>query len=226
MRKYNEHIAIVSDSFPLSQIKQMLGMPYTFFFDAHVQYPADPDGAHLTHFFTPRPIAEHERFVRWIVTDWFRWAIPRRIGYDVVFGPNEPGTNTIIKEFADYGKSPLGKRIRYALWDYKDTGRFGDVLVEGEIKSGDKVFVFNTVSSQGRCVGQRLPSFVEGLGGTVVARAVFAKGTTSFVKEVETRYAPYFYAAVQVDIPVYTKEECPKCKAGDIAKPWTDLLKT
>lgn len=55
---------------------------------------------------------------------------------------------------------------------------------------------------------------------------VFAKGNTGLITEVERTYGPKFYSAIQVDIPVYKPENCPKCLAGDrdSLQPWVELV--
>ena len=227
MRRYNEHINVASETFPLERIDQILKTPGIFFDNCHVLYPADENGAHLTRFLSIESVAadwlngEYPSLSLWIVEDMFRWIRRERIDFDVVFAPDQPGIRDIVKALG------LVLQCRMAFWEYHDTGRFGDVLVSGEVRPGDRVLVFNGVTQTGRCVGERLQEFVEQLGGQVVAIAVFAKGTSAGVKTAEEKYGPKFYSAIQVDIPVYNPEECPRCKTGDkdSLRPWTELLK-
>lgn len=220
MHKYNEHITIVHDTLPDEVMEKIFTTPGIFFDNVHVLYPADENGSHLLRFFSLEAIAQDDIPVIFIAEAIAVWAVRRNIVFDVVFAPYAP----VVKDIAKHLAWTLG--CDFAFWEYHDTGRFGDKLVEGKVQPGDRVLVFNGVTQTGRCVGQRLPSFVEGLGGTVVGAAVFAKGTNSFVRECELKYGSRFYSAIQVDIPVYSPEECPKCLAGDrnSLRPWTTLL--
>jgi orotate phosphoribosyltransferase len=217
----NKEIHITSETFPPHKIDQILDATGVFHAEGHFLYPADVEGAHLLRFFSIEPIAQNKTFLRWIVEDIMQWAKREDIFYDVIFCPDQSGVVDIADEIA----RASGARI--ACWEYdSQTGRFGSELVEGSIHRGERVLVFNGVTQQGRCVGQRLPDFVETFGGEVVGAAVFAKGTTGLVEQTEKRYGSLFYAAIQVDIPVYASNECPRCLAGDkdSLQPWTDLL--
>lgn len=222
MRSFNEHIKVISKTFPKEQIEEILSVPKTFFDDCHVLYPADEKGAHLLRFFNIGPIREnpHHCYAEWIVNDIVKWVERERIEVNVVFAPNQPGVSTLAVALANTLET------QWALWEYLPSGRFGEDFFQNKIDLGDRVLVFNGVSQQGRCVGQRLPEFVKRFGGNVVAAAVFAKGTTGIITEVEKTYGSKFYSAIQVDIPVYEREECPKCLAGDkdSLKPWIDLV--
>src|SRR5207247_6411427 len=76
-----------------------------------------------------------------------------------------------------------------AYWEYLPSGRFGNRLVEGSVPGGSKALALNAVSLQGRCVGLRLPQFVQGLGGQVTAAAVFAKAPRSSCARRRTGWA-------------------------------------
>lgn len=221
MDRYNKQITIVSETFPRHQIREILKTPGTYVSETHVLYPADSEGAHLLSFFSIEEIAKNPQYVDWIIKDMARWIERERIEFDVIFVPNEPSVAEIAEELA-WELAPCD----LVLWEYQDTGRFGDKLVFGKIRPGERVLVMNGVTQQGRCVGQRLPGFVESLGGRVVGAAVFAKGTTGLVKACELKYESKFYSAVQADIPVFSENECPVCLAGGRAslRPWTTLL--
>lgn len=221
MAARNKHISLVSETFPEKQMDAILGTPNTFFDNVHYLYPADEKGAHLLRFFSLDQIARKRMFVYWIVDDIVEWAQKTKIVCDVVFAPFQPGVAAIASTLA------VMLSARPAFWEYLPSGRFGERLVEGEINSGDKVLVFNGVSQQGRCIGSRLPEFVNRFQGQVVAAAVFAKGTNRLVSEAEKLYGQKFYSAIKVDIPVFTPPECPKCLGGDKAtlEPWTNVLK-
>lgn len=222
MLSFNEYVKIISKTFPKEQIEEILSTPKIFFDDCHILYPADENGAHLLKFFNIEPIGKNfpHHYTEWIADDIFKWVRRERIDVDVVFAPNQPGVFNLAIELANTLDTP------WALWEYLPNGRFGEKFWENGINLGDKVLVFNGVSQQGRCVGQRLPEFVKRFGGNVVAAAVFAKGNTGLITEVERTYGPKFYSAIQVDIPVYKSENCPKCLAGDrdSLQPWVELV--
>ena len=44
------------------------------------------------------------------------------------------------------------------------------------------------------------------------------------IAETEERYGDKFYSAVQVDIPIFTPEECPKCAAGETVIDWREVV--
>jgi len=84
--------------------------------------------------------------------------------------------------------------------------------VEGSVPVGSRALALNAVSLQGRCVGLRLPQFVQGLGGQVTAAAVFAKGTGVLVRETEDWLGDGFYSTIQVDVPIFPPSSCPMCQ--------------
>jgi orotate phosphoribosyltransferase len=198
-----------------------------FLAEGHFLYPADENGAHLLRFFTTAFLIRQLPFLDWIANDVLRWIESKGIQYDVIFAPAEQGVKNIVEDINWLSARSGRRRRRSAFWEYLPSGRFGDHLVEGKVKRGDRVLVLNGVTQTGRCVGQRLPSFVESLGGEVVGAAVFAKGTNSLVGECELKYGSKFYSAIQVDIPVFSPNECPICLRGGRAslRPWTDLTK-
>jgi hypothetical protein len=112
---------------------------------------------------------------------------------------------------------------REAYWQYFPSGWFGDKLVEGTVSPEERVLVFNGVTQQGRCVGERLPSFVEAMGAKIIAAAVLAKGTSPAVALTEQRFGDKFYAAVKTTININTPEACEICKTGTKLVPWTQV---
>lgn len=187
----------------------------------HFLYPADENGAHLPQFFTIEPIVKYPALIREIGQDVMTWLQGIEVKPDVIFAPAQSGVKEIARTIAYLTRSLS------AFWEYLPSGRFGNKLVEGGICSGDKVLVFNGVTHQGRCVGERLPQFVESFGGKVEAVAVVAKNRTSLVREVEKKYGRNFFSPVSMNFPVYRPEECPECRSGSryTLRPWTDLLK-
>ncbi len=186
--------------------------------EAHVLYPADERGQHLRGFFSVEPVARRAEFVHWIRDDIAGWLDRLGIDVDVVFAPDQPAVRTLGDAVAEAAEANT------AYWETLPSGRFGTHLVDGAVEPGAQVLVFNGVTHTGRCVGQRLPEFVEGLGGTPVAAAVFAKGTVPKVRETEARLGERFYSALRVDVPIYAPSECPMCRAGAAPPiPWTEL---
>ncbi|MDA2922262.1 hypothetical protein MYX07_03270 [Patescibacteria group bacterium AH-259-L07] len=220
MWRYNEYIQ-VSTWYSSKDIDTLLSIPGVFFKECHVQYPADENRSHLLRFFSIEPLAQYHELTTLIAGITREWYIRANINYcDVIFAPVQPGVIEIVEILAQKLDIP------YALLEYLPTGRFGNTLVKGDIQPGDRVLVFNGVTQQGNCVGKRLPEFVTQRGGEVSARAVFAKGTTRNVKALEERYGSRFFSSIQVDIPIYSAEKCPKCCSGEKAslRPWTDLF--
>ncbi len=215
-------LKVTSTTMPDQQIGTILQTPGIFFGPGHYLYPAregNRSGNHLDAVFLIEPIAANEQFIDWIVSDVCRWIQKENIQFEVIFAPAQPAVQKMVHKLA------AATRAREAFWEYLPSGWFGDKLVSGEVKPGDRVLVFNAVTQQGRCVGERLPAFVEGLGGKPVAAAVFAKGTAGGVKAAEERYGPKFYASVQVTIGIETPEQCHICKKDGSAEliPWTQL---
>jgi len=203
-----DRIRLVSPTFARQRLDTILGETRPFTEDGHFLYPADANGSHASGFFAFEPIARVPAFVGAIADDIAAWIRLGRIEFDVLFAPAQPPVRPLTEAVAERVDRPT------AYWEYLPSGRFGDRLVEGSVSKGAKALVFNGVSLQGRCVGLRLPEFVERLGGTTVAAAVFAKGVAATVRETEVRMGSRFYATVQVDVPVYPPSECPACRAG------------
>lgn len=219
MWQFNEHIKVVSETFPEDVMKEILVTPGVWFPDVHAQYPAVPEGAHCTRFFNSSSVLWESGFALFIMDDILSWVANQKIEFDLIFAPAQPR----VKEFVIFLAHSMG--VRYALLEYLPTGRFGDKVVEGRILPYDKALVFNGATMQGLCVGQRLPSFLMRSQGQAVAAAVFAKGITPLVCEAEKMYGSKFYSAIQVNIPLYRADTCPKCRMKEPLIPWTDLTK-
>lgn len=220
MWKYNDWVTAIPPVYLENEVKKVLDRCMVCE-NAHVQYPADNNGAHLSRFFGVEALRNNSTILYEIALRLAVWIKRERIEYDKIFASNHRPVTDIVEMLLV--RDTIEKRKTAALWEYLPTGRFGDKLVSGEIKPGDRVLVYNAVSIQGRCIGERLPSFAEALGGEVVAIACFAKGTTPKVRELEEKWGNKFYSAIQVDIPVYKPEDCPMCKAGEKLIPWTEL---
>jgi orotate phosphoribosyltransferase len=222
MLKLDGAVKVVSPTMPEDQIKQILGTPGVYHADGHFQYPVSEGGKvgnHLDSLFLLEPIVKNDQYIEWIVDDICRWIAAEKLEFDVIFAPAQMSVTFLVEKLA----SRLNARKAY--WEYTYGGWFGAELVEGEVKKGDRVLVVNGVSMRGRCVGDRLPRYVENLGGTVVAAAVFAKGTAPGVADAEKRYGKNFYATVQVDIKVAAPQDCQQCAVEPTTEltPWTTL---
>ena len=218
----NQLIRVTSSTFPKEEIAEILHKPGIYFRHGHFLYPVNDGrkvGNHLDSLFIIEPIVVDNHLVEFIVSDINRWIEKENIDFDVIFAPAQPAVQTIVSKLSDKTNK------RSAFWEYYSTGWFGSKLVSGEIQPGDKVLVFNGVSQQGRCVGERLPSFVQDLGATTVAAAIFAKGTAPGVQDAETRYGNKLYSAIQVDIAVFSPDACMLCSQPNPPAliPWTDL---
>jgi len=198
----------VSRTFPRQSLDRILREAQPFTDSGHYLYPADATGSHTKGFFAIEPVTRVNTFVDAIADDMERWSGRHSISADLVFSPAQPAVRPLAEAVASRLKIPT------AYWEYLPSGRFGDRLVEGSVPRGSKALALNGVSLQGRCVGLRLPQFVEGLRGTVVAAAVFAKGTTDLVRQTEQRLGDLFYSTVQVDVPIYPPSACPLCASG------------
>lgn len=221
--KDNNWIKIVSETFDEQFLLDVLRNTKAVQEGIHVQYPAIPEGAHLSRFFDIEEAVKHEKFIPNALYDMDSWVDKVGINIhdvDVIFAPNQTAVRKIVEAFV----SKLFYTAHAVFWEYLPTGKFGDKVVSGEIKHGDRVLVYNAVSIQGRCIGERLPYFVEQFGGEVVAVACFAKGTTPKIREIEKKWGNRFYSVIQVDIPVYKSSgECTMCWADEPLVPWTDL---
>lgn len=219
MASLGERLTATSASFPRDRLEAIVSGARPFHPDGHFLYPADDRGNHLQGYFLLEPVAADPRFVEWIASDAVSWMDREGIEFDVLFAPAEPA----VKILADAIVRKAGRRAAY--WEYRPSGRFGDRLVEGRVDRGERALVFNGVSHTGRCVGLRLPGFVDSLGGTTVAAAVFAKGSAPKVAETELALGNGFYSALRVEVPVFAAEGCPLCVRAGPPLPWTVLLR-
>ena len=209
----------VSPTFPPQTLKEILRDAKPFTAEGHFLYPADENGSHTQGFFALEPVTRHPPFVDAIADDMAAWARREGIDVDLLFAPAQPAVRPLADAFAKRLRRPV------AYWEYLPSGRFGDRLVESWVPQGSKVLAFNGVSLQGRCVGLRLPQFVERLGGNVDAAAVFAKGVADLVQETERRLGARFYSTIQVEIPIYPPAACPICADTHAAPiPWTKFV--
>lgn len=218
METLNDSIRLVSATFPPSTLEAIVKESRPFTERGHFLYPDDANGNHTKGFFAIEPVSRSPVFVDVIADDIVAWADRESIDIDGVFAPAQPAVRPLAEA--------VGERLekRRAYWEYLPSGRFGSQLVEGWVPRGSKLLALNGVSLQGRCVGLRLPQFVEGLGGTVGAAAVFAKGTAELVAKTEERLGRRFYSTLQVNVPVYAPDSCPVCAAGQGPPiPWREF---
>ncbi len=213
-------LAATSPTFPRDRLEAILGKAKPFHPEGHYLYPADERGNHLGAFFLLEPVAADLGYVDWIAQDIRAWIDRNGIEFDVVFAPAQPA----VQVLADAVARTAGRRT--AFWDYLPSGRFGERLVQGRPDRGFRALVLNGVSHTGRCVGQRLPEFVERLGGTTAAAAVFVKGSVPKVAEVERSLGPRFYSALRAEVPVFAPAGCPLCRTRGPPVPWTALLRS
>ena len=218
MGSLGERLTATSATFPRERLETILREASPFHPEGHFLYPADERGNHLQGYFLLEPVAAVPRFVDWIAEDVAGWIGRLRIGSDVLFAPAQPAVRTLAEA--------IGRKagLRTSYWEYLPSGRFGDHLVAGRVDPGERALVFNGVSHTGRCVGQRLPGFVESLGGTVAAAAVFVKGTAPKVAETEGRLGDRFYSALRAEVPVFAPPDCGLCARMGSPVPWTSLL--
>jgi len=215
VNEVEDPIHIVSTTFPPSTAERILREARPFTPEGHFLYPSDGNGNHTKGFFAMEPVARSATFIDAIADDMGRWADRESIDIDLVFAPAQPAVRPLAEAVAARIQKPT------AFWEYLPSGRFGDRLVEGSVPRGAKALALNGVSLQGRCVGLRLPQFVEGLGGTVGAAAVFAKGVADLVRRTEERLGPRFYSTLRADVPVYSPAACPLCAGSpDPPLPW------
>lgn len=220
------HVIPVSPTFARERFAQMGEAGVLRVHEGHFLYPADEQGMHLTRFFSIEPLARREAFVTWIVEDLCQWITRADIRPDLLLAPAQPGVATLAEA--------TGRRAHcaVALWNTLPTGRFHEPtgrpahdFAAGGITAGQRILIFNGVTQQGRCVGQRLQGFAKAYGGCIAGLAVVAKGTAGMVAEVERMWREKFYATVQVDIPVYAPSACPLEGRADTPRltPWTSL---
>jgi hypothetical protein len=208
MAVVTDPIRLVSPTFPRTTLDRILREARPYDETGHFLYPADENGIHTKGFFAFEPVARSTDFVDAIADDVAKWAGRASIDVDVVFAPASPA----VRPFAEAVGARLGRPRAY--WEYLPSGRFGNRLVEGSVPRGSTALAMNAVSLQGRCVGLRLPQFVQGLGGQVTAAAVFAKGTGILVRETEEWLGDRFYGTIRVDVPIFPSSDCPLCKSS------------
>lgn len=218
MSPLSERLTATSATFPRDRLETILREARPFHSEGHFLYPADDRGNHLQGYFLLEPVAARPRFVDWIAEDVAAWIHRTGIAFDVLFAPAQPAVRTLAEAISREAGVPT------AYWEYLPGGRFGDCLVAGRVDRGARALVFNGVSHTGRCVGQRLPGFVESLGGTSVAAAVFVKGTAPKVAETEARLGERFYAALRAEVPIFAPQGCALCARMGPPVPWTRLL--
>lgn len=216
----------ISSTFSTDRLAAMTAAGVLTIHEGHFLYPADPQGMHLTRFFSIEPLARHAQFVSWIAEDIAQWIATRQIQPDCLFAPAQAGVTTVAMAIAQH----IG--VSAALWPTLPSGRFCEPtgaratdFVEGGITPGARVLIFNGVTQQGRCVGQRLQDFAKTYGGETVGLAVVAKGTTGKVADLEREWGEDFYATIQIDIPVFPPAQCPlEGKSNTpLLQPWTML---
>lgn len=219
MHALGDRLTATSHTFPPEKLETILQDAKPFMPEVHALYPADRNGAHLRGFFALEPVARRPEFVEWIRDDIVAWIRRRALEFDVLFAPAQPA----VRVLADAIAEATGTKAAY--WEYLPTGRFGNRLVDGVVRPGCRALVFNGVTLTGRCVGLRLPEFVEHrLGGSSVAAAVFTKGVAPKVRETEARLGEAFYSAIRADVPIYAAAECPLCATAGPPIPWTTLV--
>ncbi len=218
MGSLGERLTAASSTFPRERLETILREARPFHLDGHYLYPADDQGNHLQGFFLLEPVASSSQFCEWIAEDVAAWVDRTNLEFDVLFAPAQPAVRVLAEAIA----SKTGRPTAY--WEYLPSGRFGERLVEGRVEKASRALVFNGVSHTGRCVGLRLPSFVERLGGTSVAAAAFVKGSAPRVMETEQRLGERFYSAIRAEVPVFAAKGCPLCAREGPPVPWTTLL--
>ena len=211
-------LTAVSPTFPRQRLRTILEKAKPFHPRGHFLYPADARGNHLGGFFLLDPVTADRGFVEWIAEDIAAWTVRSAIEFDVLFAPAQPAVRTLAGAVSRATGRPA------VFWEYLPSGRFGDRLVEGRLDRRARALVFNGVSHTGRCVGQRLPEFVERLGGVRVAAAAFVKGSAPPVAEAEKSLGPKFYSAIRAEISVYAAAGCPLCRTQGAPVPWMSLL--
>ena len=218
MKIVTDPIRLVSPTFRRQTLDRILTDARPFTDTGHFLYPTDEDGNHTKGFFAFERVAHSPTFVDAIADDIAKWGDRTSTDVDVVFAPAQPA----VRPLAEAVRARLEKPTAY--WEYLPSGRYGSRLVEGSVPGGSKALALNAVSLQGRCVGLRLPQFVQGLGGQVTAAAVFAKGTGVLVRETEDWLGDGFYSTIQVDVPIFPPSSCPLCQeSGAPPIPWREF---
>ena len=218
MKIVTDPIRLVSPTFRRQTLDRILTDARPFTDTSHFLYPADEDGNHTKGFFAFERVARSPTFVDAIADDIAKWGDRTSTDVDVVFAPAQPAVRPLAEAVGARLERPT------AYWEYLPSGRYGSRLVEGSVPGGSKALALNAVSLQGRCVGLRLPQFVQGLGGQVTAAAVFAKGTGVLVRETEDWLGDGFYSTIQVDVPIFPPSSCPLCQESSAPPiPWREF---
>ena len=218
MKIVTDPIRLVSPTFRRQTLDRILTDARPFTDTGHFLYPADEDGNHTKGFFAFERVARSPTFVDAIADDIAKWGDRTSTDVDVVFAPAQPAVRPLAEAVGARLERPT------AYWEYLPSGRYGNRLVEGSVPRGSRALALNAVSLQGRCVGLRLPQFVQGLGGQVTAAAVFAKGTGVLVRETEDWLGDGFYSTIQVDVPIFPPSSCPMCQESRAPPiPWREF---
>lgn len=216
-------VKIVSPTLPNAKLQELLDKtaPYA---EGHFLYPADADGprAHLAAFFYLAKWTSEPDAVSLTADDLVKWIAAKKIPVDVILAPGESSVKKVTERICESLNVPA------AYLEYLPSGRFGETIKNAGALAGKNVLAFNGVSITGRCVGERLPAFAEKAGGTISAVSAFAKGTAAGVKAAEDRFGDRFYAAIQIDIPMYPPDpkKCPLCLEGFPLSPWNASSQT
>lgn len=217
-------LKVRSITFPAERLAAILSLPGIYHAPGHYEYPVSEGGKvgnHLDAFFLIDPIVRNKDFVTWIAGDINTWISRERIDCQFIFAPAQPAVKTIVNELAKITELPV------VYWQYTESGWFGEDLASGEIKPGSKALVFNALSLTGRCVGERLPGFLEKYGAEAAGSAAFAMGTTSGAAKAMERFQNRLYVAVDVPLHLYYPQDCPICSQSTGMKtkltPWTLL---
>jgi hypothetical protein len=230
IQKSNEQtkidLTIHSSTFPQAQIEQIISVPNIYqkgHFEYPVSLPASP-GNHLDAVFLLEPITVQHEHVVWIVDDLCRWIDNSDLKFNLIFAPAQPAVMQIVDQLAER------LRIRKAYLEYLPSGWFGEKLVYGKIEANDIALVYNGISQTGRCIGKRLPSFIEKSGGRVLAGAAFMIGTAGGIDVARSMHKNRLYSAITAPVTVQAPQDCLLCKqnqSGDVEQkpliPWTTL---
>ena len=212
----------ISTSFDEKLLADILNIPNVYFPNGHFEYPVSLNnekvGNHLNSLFLFEPIAKQAQALDWITKDIELFCTNQNLNFNLIFAPNQASVVHVVKKLAK------SLNVDYALLEYLPTGWFGDNIVYGSIKPGDKVLVLNGVSQQGRCVGLRLPSIVKNFKASVEAASVFATGNGAGVKEAIHSFGPKLYRTLELELESFTPANCPICQADKNSQPvpWTN----
>jgi hypothetical protein len=215
-------LSVRSKTFPPERIGSILSTPGIYHSQGHFEYPVSEPGKagnHLDALFLIEPIVQNPQFVDWIVQDIGEWMSRESIDCDLIFAPQQATVKAIVEILAKVSGLPI------AYWKTSPNGWFGDSLASGQVKAGSKALAFNAVSLTGRCIGERLPSFLQELGGAAVASAAFAIGTTDGADKTKERFQNCLYGGIDVPLHLYAPADCPICtgSAGARLTPWTTV---